>query len=712
MTATAGVDPSASMVRRAAEAFSNGHYAYALQLYEQLARLIGRQQFFANLTICEKRLAQREHPISGVPPTETQERCVESSLLLGPHPIWRELATYQVKELHLTYAMELPSKLTRSADKVVVVLVTALDNRKKLIEPKCSKLHWSSRFRSHYVYLKAPQGGALQADLKIPVPAGAHTVRLGFRTFEVPPNVNVKLLGLAVGTSAFARPPEQVIQLMAEGWPIEHDTTKPTLVAVLDEFTTNCLRNDVNLVAPRPDNWLALTDRTRPLLAFIESAWKGNQGSWQYRVGKYNLSPGKELAELCSHARTVGMPTVFWNKEDPVHHSKFMGAASLADHIFTTDERMVHSYVSRTGNKSVHVLPFAAAPHLHFPASLEGRLHRCCFAGSWYGNRHEKRGASMAWLLGAAKKHGLDIYDRNSGTGEFAFPPELAGHTKPGVPYEELCSIYRQYRVFLNVNSVEDSPTMFSRRVFELLACGTPVVSTPALGIERILGTDAVWLVRNEQEADEAITTLLDNDEEWLRRSRAGIRQVFAAHTYAHRLDDVFRVAGISERIARNPNILLIVHVADREDVERLDSFVRTQTYANFRILTSGNHASRCAERLAGPRLLDQTPLHHALADFDAVGLIDLRCSYGPNYLNDLINAMKYRPEADGWAKALTHDSFCFGPAWLGSASLLRPGVFSEIQRELMQDNRRIRNGHGVVSIDVSEFASAQTTPM
>jgi hypothetical protein len=72
---------------------------------------------------------------------------------------------------------------------------------------------------------------------------------------------------------------------------------------------------------------------------------------------------------------------------------------------------------------------------------------------------------------------------------------------------------------------------------------------------------------------------------------------------------------------------------------------------------------------------------------------------------------MKYRPEADGWAKALTNDSFCFGQAWLGSASLLRPKVFSKIHRESIQDNRQILNGHGVFSVDVPEFASAQTTP-
>jgi spore maturation protein CgeB len=707
MSAIANGTPSGSVVRRAAEAFARGDYGKALEFYEQLAELIGQNFFLANLNLCKHRLARNRSAALAQSPTVAKRKFSESALVLGPDPIWRDIATHQAHELCLTYSLDFPPILLRSADKVAVVVVGTLDSGMRLIEPTTVGLPWSERLKSHFVYLKAPAEGALQANLNIPLPKGTHTVRLGFRTFELPPDSIVTLRSLTVEASAFNRPSEEAIQLMAEGWPVEHDTGKIALLAVLDEFTANCLRNNVNLVSPRPDNWLALADRTRPSLAFVESAWKGNEGSWQYRVGKYDITPGKELEELCSYARTVGMPTVFWNKEDPVHHAKFLRAASHFDHIFTTDERMVNSYVSRAGSKSVHVLPFAAAPHLHYPAPLEGRLQKCCFAGSWYGNRHERRAASMTWLIRAAKKHGLDIYDRNSGAGGFSFPAEFAEHTKPRVPYEALCSIYRTYRVFLNVNSVEDSPSMFSRRVFELLACGTPVVSTYARGIEEILGTDAVWLVRDEMEADEAIRTLLSDDKEWQRRSRAGIRQVFAAHTYAHRLDDVFRVAGVSAKVSREPLVLLIAHTTRQEDVESLGSFAESQSYTNFRVLTSGSRAKHCAERLDWAHPLDRSLADCVFADYDAIGLIDLRCSYGPHYLRDLVNAMCYRPDADGWSKALTRDSYCFGQPWLGSASLLKPSVFSVTKPMLLGEPTHSLTGHGVFSVDVSEFSPA-----
>ena len=51
-----------------------------------------------------------------------------------------------------------------------------------------------------------------------------------------------------------------------------------------------------------------------------------------------------------------------------------------------------------------------------------------------------------------------------------------------------MLTAYRCYDVMLNVNTVTGSPTMFSRRVFESLACGTPVLSSESVGMSRMLG--------------------------------------------------------------------------------------------------------------------------------------------------------------------------------------------------------------------------------
>ncbi|WP_352256127.1 glycosyltransferase, partial [Pseudoalteromonas sp. 19-MNA-CIBAN-0066] len=66
--------------------------------------------------------------------------------------------------------------------------------------------------------------------------------------------------------------------------------------------------------------------------------------------------------------------------------------------------------------------------------------------------------------------------------------------------------------------------------------------------------SDAVWLVNSQEEADEAIYTLMTDDAEWRRRSLAGIREIFSKHTYAHRLNSIFTDLNIESRIATSPN--------------------------------------------------------------------------------------------------------------------------------------------------------------
>ena len=75
-----------------------------------------------------------------------------------------------------------------------------------------------------------------------------------------------------------------------------------------------------------------------------------------------------------------------------------------------------------------------------------------------------------------ALRFGLHIFDRNlnrPGFGpKYRFPDGYQTAIKGSLNYEEMLTAYRCYDVMLNTNSVTDSPTMFSRRVFECLACG------------------------------------------------------------------------------------------------------------------------------------------------------------------------------------------------------------------------------------------------
>jgi spore maturation protein CgeB/SAM-dependent methyltransferase len=467
-------------------------------------------------------------------------------------------------------------------------------------------------------------------------------------------------------------------------WPAPVPKGKPVVMAVMDEFTAGCFENDLALVLPRPDNWRALAEKYPPAMFFIESAWKGNGGSWQYRVAEYNNRPGEELADMMLYASEQGIPTVFWNKEDPVHHQKFMISAKLADHIFSTDANMLDSYREKTGNNKVHALPFAAQPALHYPAPLDGREAKACFAGSWYGDRHEERGKNMRWLLHAANRHGLVIYDRNHGSGNFTFPEEYHASIKGGLPYKDLCAEYRRYRVFLNVNSVTSSPTMFSRRVFELMACGTPVVSTFARGIQELFESKSIWLVDSEEQAEEAIRALLSDDAEWRRRSLAGIREVFARHTYAHRLNKLFGDIGLSARLPVDPKILLFANADSDGEVERAIEIAKLQRYPSLELRIAAP-VSETRRMQLGTTTVTIVPVTQSTgeeagstaAGIDAMGWISIDAQYGAGYVRDLANAMIYRPDARGWGKAIEGDAFAFGHPGHLQASVWRPEYFT-----------------------------------
>ncbi|WP_079202272.1 glycosyltransferase [Pseudomonas sp. CC6-YY-74] len=592
---------------------------------------------------------------------------------MGKDPVWYKVKVMPGQLLSVTAAVEYRN-VKGDAKRKAVMLFKSFNAAGVEVERECGKVVRSGHLKAFFKYLSCTQN-QVQELHEFTVPAGVSEVHFGLCGFNKNEQEQVFICDLVVKpklkkihvVDQFIPPSAQAAEISILGWPEYPKNGKPYVLGVMDEFTSGCFEEDVNLIQPRPDNWYALAEKYKPELIFIESAWKGNQGSWQYRVAEYANKPGQEIAQICQYAREKGIPTLFWNKEDPVHHDKFMCTAKLVDHIFTTDAAMKDSYRLKTGNQNVHALPFAAQPALHKPAPLAGRKPLSCFAGSWYGNRHAERGQAMRWLLEAANKHGLDIYDRNHGTGIFPFPDEYKAGIKGSLPYKELCDEYSRYRVFLNVNSVTESPTMFSRRVFELMACGTPIVSTYAQGIENLFELGAVWLVHSQEEADEAIHTLMTDDVEWRRRSLAGIREVFSRHTYAHRLNDIFERLGIEYRMPTEPAIVLIAEVHSQVELEVLNQFAKEQSYRRFLLgVECPQGIAAMAGHLSEQIVLMQPGEKNAWfveqqADTPIAGCLSPRCHYGVHYLRDLVNASAYEPEAKGWAKALKQDVFGYG---------------------------------------------------
>ena len=215
--------------------------------------------------------------------------------------------------------------------------------------------------------------------------------------------------------------------------------------------------------------------------------------------------------------------------------------------------------------RTIEALPFAAQPQLHNPIALSGgRSDSPCFAGAYYRDRHADRRRSLEMLLDAARPFDLVIYDRRYGSEDqaFGFPERFAPHIRRRLTYDEMLREYKAHKLFLNVNSVTDSPTMFSRRVFELLACDTAVLSTESVGVASAFG-DLVPIVETPEDATRSLERLL-GDEEYRRRLVVPARRlVMSEHTYRRRLAAIATAAGYEVAADHGEEFAVLVLVDD-----------------------------------------------------------------------------------------------------------------------------------------------------
>ena len=257
----------------------------------------------------------------------------------------------------------------------------------------------------------------------------------------------------------------------------------------MDKFSYDCLKYEGEFHQLGINNWKETMNRINPQLLFVESAWEGYNYEWINKIANMEKHGDKTLIKITDYCKENNIPTIFWAKEDPNDFYVFSEAAKHFEYVFSTDINCVSKHKEILGHNNVYLLTLATQPKLHNPIYKdETKIGRIAFAGSWY-KKFENRGKYMDNLFRPAKKHGLVIYNRFSylDNEQFTFPEEYKPYIRKGLNYNEMAKEYKKYDVFLNVNSDDTSPTAFSRRIFELLACGIPVISSYNLGIEIIL---------------------------------------------------------------------------------------------------------------------------------------------------------------------------------------------------------------------------------
>ena len=322
------------------------------------------------------------------------------------------------------------------------------------------------------------------------------------------------------------------------------------IALIADDVTRLCLSHECQVLSITPWNYAVVFKLWRPDLLFVESAWQGRWGSWRYRIASYPEFPertNRSLTRVVTAAREAGIPAVFWNREDDAHFDRFIGSARLFDRVLTVDRNMVPRYQELlTAGARIDVMMFAAQPAFHFPTGEEP-ARRAAFVGSYSQHTHFSRKAWQDRMFQAAEEISLTVYDRNSDrrSGNYRYPERPWIEVRNAVPHTQTGSIYRSHAVNLNVNTITGSPTAFSRRLVEILACGGYMLSNPTEAVDQHFRDFCVAT----DDAEEARSLFARIASEGLspqqrEQARAGADYVKAHHTWRHRLAQIMEMAG------------------------------------------------------------------------------------------------------------------------------------------------------------------------
>lgn len=439
------------------------------------------------------------------------------------------------------------------------------------------------------------------------------------------------------------------------------------VAVILDDFSLSAWSHEFDTRAVTPSNWQSVLDEGIDLL-FVESAWNGNSGAWQYQLTGAS-APSDSLVKLVSSCREAGVPTAFWNKEDPPHFHDFLNTAKLFDHVFTSDANMIDSYLDALPHESIHPMSFAAQPAIHNPIRIPG-IHQVgdiAFAGMYFTHKFPERREQMDLLLSAAArisprlKNGLTIFSRFSGDDpKYQFPKTFNSFVVGSLPYSKMLTAYRDFKVFLNVNSVTDSPSMCARRIFEITASGTPVVTTPSAAIPNYFSDDEVPTVHDQKQAEEVLRGLVNSPELRDRMVHKAQRKIWREHTYTHRAQQLLSVTGLTQSVSSLPLVSIIVSTNRPHQVQHVLQQVQTQygVKTELILVTHGfqipqdEFRQKCdSAGLSKIVLLEgaadwtlgrclNSAIQHASGEF--IAKFDDDDLYGPHYLEDQIFALQY----------------------------------------------------------------------
>ena len=445
----------------------------------------------------------------------------------------------------------------------------------------------SAAFEQHFRYLNNNCNNveeSLKDVIKVEVPQGIASIRISVAGMSLKDDEQIDIRLKARCYDEQREEKSNLQELLSKPLPnpIVSDpnskrfTSDLNIACVLDEFTTECLSYEVNLIKVTQEDWQSQMQNNAIDFLLVESCWRGNNGNWGTLTK--GSSGGRKLSPLLQYCKKNNIPTVFWNKEDPPHYDKFGAIARLFDIAITTDINMVERYKADFGI-DVYPLSFAAQPKIHNPAFIIPKLGKAVFAGSYYGDK-PKRCLDFNHVMSEVEKAGIayDIFDRNHQRNmeKFTFPERYQDNIVGNLPPEDIWKVHKGYKYQVNMNSVQDSSTMFARRVYESLASGTPIISNDSKGMRELFG-DLVIMPNEHLSVSEQLIQLEASPSIYNKIARAGVRSVMREHTYGHRIQQICKLLNIEVEVTV-PKASMAITVSSEADITHAKKIFSAQT--------------------------------------------------------------------------------------------------------------------------------------
>jgi glycosyltransferase involved in cell wall biosynthesis/spore maturation protein CgeB len=603
---------------------------------------------------------ERSTHIKMVSEAQKQQKRTESTLLLFQEKLNEANLRYRaVTETEIpAHKKKLDEmyRLHREAHKRELELKKQIENAQKIrksAEQKITQARSTISFQLGYALLHA---NSVKAVIKLPAELSRIKKEAKNRRKQQMVREQRYSSAPAIIASTVATAPKQDVQNVdADSPTLTRDVpllkiTQPIntlrMACVMDEFTYGSYAPECDLQQLTPDAWESEITAFKPELLFIESAWRGKDDKWGNKVGHNS----HELQGIIAWCKERSIPTLFWNKEDPVHFETFLTTAKQFDYVFTTDIDCIHRYKGALEHDRVFFLPFACQPANNNPIEKYERKDAFCFAGAYYTRYPERTKDLESFVSELPAYKPFDIYDRNFGKTDanYQFPEMYQPYIVGTLAFEEIDKAYKGYRYAINLNSIKQSQTMFARRVYELLASNTVTVSNFSKGVRLMFG-DLVATADSGAEIVNRLKIAEEQDPGMERLRLAALRKVLSEHTYADRF--AYLASKLSNTTIKiGSSLITVLAVADSpEALKKIIASYSSQTYSTkqLKVLVKGKwDVDRESGLESASYFTEKQYQHLTLANiFGDSKFTTLMVSddyYGPNYLQDMALTRRY----------------------------------------------------------------------